>query len=92
MGGCCLAALLRLIGPRVLLVAIWLLTNWYAAFDSRLVALLGWIFLPYTSMAWMYTYFHNGGQLQGGYVVLLIFAVLADVGAFSGGHRAMRNR
>jgi hypothetical protein len=92
MGGCCLAALLMLIGPRVFLIAVWLLTNWYAAFDSRLVALLGWVFLPYTSLAWMFTYFHNGGQLQGGYLVLLIFAVLLDVGVFSGGHRAMRRR
>jgi hypothetical protein len=92
MGGCCLAALLMLIGPRVFLIAVWLLTNWYAAFDSRLVALLGWVFLPYTSLAWMFTYFHNGGQLQGGYLVLLIFAVLLDIGVFSGGHRAMRRR
>jgi hypothetical protein len=95
MGGCCLAVLLMLLGPRVFLALVWLLTNWYAAFDSRLVAFLGWLFLPYTSMAWMFTYFHNGvqgGQIQGGYVVLLIFGVLLDLGAFSGGHRAMRRR
>jgi hypothetical protein len=92
MGGCCLLVLLMLIGPRVFLVGVWLLTNWYAAFDSTLVALLGWIFLPYTSLAWMYVFFNNGGQIQGGYLVLLILAVLIDVGVFSGGHRAMKNR
>ena len=92
MGGCCLAVLLMLLGPRVFLVFVWFLTNWYSAFDSRLVALAGWIFLPYTSMAWMYIFFNNAGQIQGGYLVLLILAVLLDIGVFSGGHRAMRRR
>jgi hypothetical protein len=92
MGGCCLFILLMLLGPRVFLVLVWLFTTWYTAFDSRLVAFLGWIFLPYTSLAWMYIKFHNAGAIQGGYLVLLILAVLLDIGVFSGGHRAMRNR
>jgi Na+/proline symporter len=81
-----------MLGPRVFLVFMWLLTNWYAAFDSRLVALLGWLLLPYTSLAWMYIFFNNAGQIQGGYVILLILAVLLDIGVFSGGHRAVRER
>jgi hypothetical protein len=92
MGGCCLVAGAMLLGPRIFLVAVWLLTNWYAAFDSRLVALLGWLFLPYTSLAWMYIYFNNAGHVQGGYLVLMILAVLFDIGVFSGGHRAARRR
>jgi hypothetical protein len=40
MGGCCLAVLILLLGPRLFLIAVWLLTNWYVAFDSRLVAFL----------------------------------------------------
>jgi hypothetical protein len=92
MGGCCLIAAVMLLGPRLFLVAVWLLTNWYAAFDSRLVALLGWLFLPYTSMAWMCIFFNNHGQIQGGYLVLLIFAVLLDIGVFGGSHRAARWR
>ena len=92
MGGCCLAVLILLIGPRLFLLAVWLLTNWYSAFDSRLVAFLGWLFLPYTSLAWMFIYFNNGGQIQGGYLVLLILAVLFDIGVFSGGHRTMRRK
>ncbi len=92
MGGCCVAVLVLLIGPRLFLVAVWLLTNWYNAFDSRLVALLGWLFLPYTSLAWMFIFFNNGGRIEGGYIVLLILAVLLDIGVFSGGHRTMKNR
>ena len=90
MGGCCLAVLILLIGPRLFLVAVWLLTHWYNAFDSRLVAFLGWLFLPYTSLAWMVIYFSNGGQIQGGYLLLLILAVLVDIGVFSGGHQSIK--
>jgi hypothetical protein len=90
MGGCCLIALL-LISPRLFLVGVWLMSNWYSAFDSRLVAFLGWLFLPYTSLAWMYIFFHNGGRLEGGYLVLLIVAALFDIGVFSGGHKSMKH-
>ena len=92
MRGCCLAVLLGLLGPRISLVGAWLFSHWYNAFDSRLVAFLGWLFLPYTSLAWMYVYFNHGGQVQGGYLILVILAVLADLGVFSGGHQAMRRR
>ncbi len=92
MGGCCLVVLLLLISPRLFLVGVWLLSNWYNAFDSRLVAILGWLFLPYTSLAWMYIYFHNGGRIEGGYLVLLILAILIDIGVFSGGRSSMKHR
>jgi len=75
-------------GPRVALVFVWLLTDWYAAFDSTLVALAGWLLLPWTSFAWMYTYFHNAGELDGGYVVLIVLGALLDLGALGGGARS----
>ncbi len=90
MGGCCLLGLLLLLGPRIVLILIWLFTNWYDAFNSYLIAFLGWLFLPYTSMAWMYVYFQNDGQIEGGYLVLLILAVLFDIGVFGGSHKARR--
>jgi hypothetical protein len=94
MPGCCLIALLLFFGPRVVLVLAWLLTNWYSAFHSTLVALAGLIFLPWTSLAWMYTYFHNDGQMSGGYVVLIVLAAICDLGAYGGGrhYRTWRER
>jgi hypothetical protein len=89
MPGCCLIALLLFFGPRVALVAIWLFTNWYAAFSSTLIALAGFLFPPWTSLAWMWTFFHNGGALSGGYVVLVVLGVMADLSAY-GGHRHYR--
>ena len=43
------------------------------------MAFLGWLFLPYTSLAWMYIFFHNGGRIEGGYLVLLILAGMGPV-------------
>jgi hypothetical protein len=92
MPGCCLIALLLFFGPRVALVLAWLTTDWYRAFNSTLIALAGFIFLPWTSLAWMYTYFHNGGQLGGGYVILILIAVVCDLGAYGGGRHYRRWR
>jgi len=86
MPGCCLVALVLFFGPRVALALIWLFTDWYAAFSSVLVGALGFLLLPWTSLAWMYTYFHNGGALTGGYVLLIVLGAVADLSAF-GGHR-----
>ena len=92
MPGCCLGAVILFFGPRIALFLGWLLTNWYDAFDSRLVALLGFLLMPWTSLAWMFTYFHNQGAIDGGYVVLLIIGVLADLGAIGGGASSARRR
>ena len=89
MPGCCLIALLAFFGPRVALVAIWLFTNWYSAFNSTLLALAGFIFLPWTSLAWMWTFFHNAGSISGGYIILVGLGALADLGSY-GGHRHYR--
>lgn len=86
MPGCCVIALVLFFGPRVALALGWLFTDWYTAFSSTLVALLGFVFLPWTSLAWMYTFFHNDGALSGGYVLLIVLGALGDLSAF-GGHR-----
>jgi len=77
MGGCCLVALLLGIGPRFVLLLSWLLSwGWYDAFETTLVAFLGWLFMPWTSLAWMYIFFHNEGQISGEYLILMILLPL----------------
>ena len=92
MPGCCLVAAILFFGPRVALFFAWAFSSWYTAFDSSLVAILGWLFAPWTSMAWMFTFFHNGGDIGRGYVVLLVLGGLTDIGAFGGGSAARRKR
>lgn len=93
MTGCCSGVIVLFFGPRVALFFAWLFTHWYRAFDSTLVAFLGFLFLPWTSLAWMYTYFHNFGQLSGGYIVLIILAGLVDLSVYGGsGRLGMKHR
>jgi hypothetical protein len=79
-------------GPRIALFLGWLFADWYDAFDSRLIALLGFLLMPWTSLAWMYTYFHHQGTIDGGYVVLLILGALGDMSAIGGGASSARRR
>ena len=80
MGGCCVGALLLMIGPRFVLFLSWLLSwGWYDAFESGLAAFVCWLFLPWTSLAYMYIYFNNDGVVAGSYLLLLICGVLLDV-------------
>ena len=52
--GCCLLSLFLTLGPRLALVFMWLFTDRVsAAFDTILVPLLGLIFLPLTTFAYV---------------------------------------
>jgi hypothetical protein len=92
MPGCCLGSILFFFGPRVLLVYAWLATRWYRAFDSTFVALLGFLFAPWTSLAWMYVFFEHRGNLGGGYALLLAVGAIVDLTTYGGSHAAQRRR
>jgi hypothetical protein len=88
MGGC-LIALVALITPRVVLAAIWLLTDWFnRAYETAVWPLLGWIFMPYTTAAYMAAMLNNNHHVSGLWLVLVVLAVLVDIGAIGGGGRA----
>lgn len=91
MPGCCLVALLLFAGPRVALAAAWFLTNWFDAIDSRIVALLGFVFLPWTTLAWMFVFFQHHGDVGGGYILPLVAGLILDLGTY-GGSQASRQR
>lgn len=86
----CLVFLGLLIGPRVGIVVWWLLSpdRWYAVFDSVLVALLGFLFLPWTTLAWVLV--RPGGVVGVLDWVLLGVALFTDLGSIGGGTRARR--
>ena len=91
MPGCCLVALLLFVGPRFALAAAWLLSNWFDAIESSVVALVGFVFLPWTTLAWMFVFFHHHGDVGGGYVLPLAAGLILDVGTY-GGSQASRRR
>jgi uncharacterized oligopeptide transporter (OPT) family protein len=89
--GCCLGALLAVLAPRIILVLLFFLTDFLnRAFHHQLLLLvLGFLFLPLTTL--VYAWIVNvGAPLAGIYVLILIVAVILDVGSWGGGHYSRR--
>jgi hypothetical protein len=87
----CLFALLVLIGPRFALVVWWIAGDRVdLAFGSWIWPLLGLVFLPWTTLAYVIAWQPVVG-IEGGWDVLLILlGVLADVASYSSRMAAKR--
>ncbi|MCC6395312.1 MAG: hypothetical protein IT167_32290 [Bryobacterales bacterium] len=87
----CLAACLVLLFPRVAIVALYLFSNFLErAYHGMLLPLLGFLFLPLTTI--VYAYMVNNGISTGGAgIVWVVLAVLIDLGAIGGGYRSRRS-
>ncbi|HVW83325.1 MAG TPA: hypothetical protein VHB50_01525 [Bryobacteraceae bacterium] len=88
----CLLVFLILLFPRVILVLMWLFSNVLdRAYHNLVIPLLGFIFLPITTIvyAWLVT---NGLPIEGFNLILLIIAVVLDVGSHGGGAGYYRRR
>jgi hypothetical protein len=77
----CLLAIVSVMMPRFVLLVIAITTDLISqAFESMGWAFLGWLFMPYTTLAYMVAMLQNDHQLSGGWIVLMIVAVLFDLG------------
>ncbi len=80
---CCLFTVLVFLGPRAGILVWWLLqpARWNAAFQGFLMPLLGFIFVPWTTM--MYVLVFPGG-VTGFDWLWLGLGLLADIAWWSG--------
>ena len=84
---CCVLLLVAFVGPRLTLFVLWLFSDYLSrAFDSFLVPFLGFLVLPWTTLAYAVAQNSFGGVHDLG-LILVILGVLADVGALGGGTR-----
>jgi hypothetical protein len=82
--------LFALASPRLALVVLWLVTDRLSiVFDNFLLPFLGFLFLPWTTLAWVAAYAPGRG-VQGYGWFLVIFAFLVDLS--SSGWGAGRGR
>ena len=88
---CCFFTALILFGPRLAILVWWLIdaARWGAAFNSFIWALLGFIFLPWTTI--MYVLVFPGG-VTGFDWIWLGLGLLADIFSYTGGGYGNRNR
>jgi hypothetical protein len=87
----CLIALFALIGPRIALIFTWIFSDMISrAIDSFFVAFLGFLLLPWTTLAYVVFYDVGSGREVAGFEWVLVgFAFLLDIASYVGG-RASR--
>jgi hypothetical protein len=89
----CLAVLFALLTPRVLIVILWLFTEWFKGiFDTALWPVVGFIFLP-TTLLW-YTAVQNWWNGHWGLwqIVGLVIALMIDISPAGGKRERYRRR
>lgn len=88
----CLLAVIAFFFPRVAIILLVIFGDYIGrAYDAFLWPFLGFFFMPYTTLAYAFAKNHHGG-VDGIYLVLVIVAVLADLGAIGGGADATRRQ
>ena len=91
----CLFAIVALITPRFILFILWLFTNYLnTSFSSGWWALLGFFFLPTTTIAYAiaqneFTTVTGGIEAMG---IVLVLGVVIDVGMLGGSGRGVARK
>ena len=89
----CLLGCSALIAPRVVIVLVVIFSDYIGnAYPSTLWPLLGFFFMPLTTLAYAWAITANG-SVAGVYLIVVIVAVLIDLGIIGGnaGNPRVRN-
>ena len=86
----CIAAALVLATPRFVMIVLWLFSDYLSrAYDGWLVPLVGFFVLPTTTLAGAIAEHETGGLRSWG-ILLVVVAVLVDLGIWGGGRGVFR--
>ena len=86
----CLVAAVAFFFPRLAIVLLVLASDYIGrAFATTLWPLLGFFFMPYTTLAYAFIKNHHG-SVDGLYLALMILAALLDLGVIGGSSHSAR--
>jgi hypothetical protein len=90
----CLVVLFGALLPRVTLALLWFFTEWTRVVVPAWFCFLGFLFLPYTTLAYVLIANYSGPVSAQNMVhlVIMLVALLVDFGAWGGSHRHYRSR
>jgi hypothetical protein len=81
----CLVILLALLAPRLTIILMALFSDYLgAAYQTVIWPLLGFFFMPLTTLAYAWA-MNSSGSVSGGWLVVVVIAVLLDLGIIGGG-------
>ncbi len=88
----CLMGCFALSFPRLALVLVWVLSSYLQnAYETVLWPVAGFFFLPLTTLAYAWAV-NSNGTVTGFYFVVVVLAVLVDLGLLGGGARSGRRQ
>lgn len=88
----CFAVFFSLVMPRFVMVLLWLFGDYLSrAYDNFLLPLLGFFFVPTTTLAYAVAQNETGGLHRWG-LALVIVAVLLDLGIWGSGRGAFKRK
>jgi hypothetical protein len=87
----CLLAGVAFFFPRLVIILLVIFGSWIGtAYQSTLWPLLGFFFMPYTTLAYALAMHNNNNSVSGLYLVIVVIAVLFDLGSWGGGGHSSR--
>ena len=87
----CFVAVIALLFPRVLIAVLWFFTDWFnGVFNTLLWPVLGFIFLPVTMLWYSVVINQYGGQWSNVNIIIMVVAVVIDMGSWGSGYRSKR--
>jgi hypothetical protein len=67
--------------PRIVLACIYLFSHWFAmSYKTAMWPILGFMFMPYTTLAYMGAMLRNHHSLSGFWLFVFVIALLIDLG------------
>ena len=86
----CLVGCIAAIFPRLAITLVFLFSGYLGrAYETAIWPILGFLFMPFTTLAYAWAV-NTNGTVTGIYLVVVVIAVLADLG--SNGHGASEGR
>ena len=88
----CFFVALGLIAPRLVLLGLWFFREtWVAVLDPWWLGLLGWLFFPFTSLAYVLIN-AQAGQVDGlAHTIILLIALFMDLGVLGGSKKRKKD-
>lgn len=86
----CLIAGIAFFFPRLIIVLMVIFSNYIGrAYDTLIWPLLGFLFMPYTTLAYAWAK-NSHGSVEGIHLAVVVLAVLLDLGSIGGGGASAR--
>jgi hypothetical protein len=88
----CIIGCLALVTPRFALALVFIFSNYLGrAYDTVLWPVLGFFFMPLTTLAYAWAV-NTNGTVTGVYLAVVVIAVLLDLGLVGGSGASVRRR